>query len=179
MHARIFTAALARPFAARALLAMALGLGACSPASTHRPRQPAAPTPPAPSGALREASVAATRLHITERFPGATFLEEAEFASAVVDHAFRYRVIESDAVIERPKEIFLTGGQYQIHWLRSTSYGTYTVGRESVSINCPSCYAPFLGLGNERVFFQHQDRLFLVSADDEGNIFELLPVSEP
>lgn len=113
---------------------------------------------------------------LTDRFPGATFLGEAEFAAAIPGRGFRHREVESEAIIERPTEAFLTNGGYQVHWTRAISYGTYTVERGIVLIDCPGCMRDYAGLGKERLYFRHQDRLFVANAAGKGSVFELLPV---
>ena len=92
---------------------------------------------------------------IADRFPGADILDEAEFAEAIVGRVFRYREVGSGIVVERPNEVFAEGGQYRVHWLRTISRGTYSIGRGTVMIECTGCQRTFLGLGRTRVFFRH------------------------
>lgn len=112
---------------------------------------------------------------IVDRFPGATLLGEVEFASAVVGQAFRYREVGSEPVLVMPKEVFVEGGQYRIHGIRTISYGTWAIARGIVSIDCTDCQYAFIGLGRERVFFRHQDRLLMATANGEGIVVELIP----
>lgn len=111
---------------------------------------------------------------ILDRFPGAILLEEAEFASSVVGRMFRYREVGSNLVVERPKEVFVEGGQYRVHWLRTISYGTYSIERGIVSIDCADCQRAFLGLGRQRIFFRRQGGLFTANADGDGRVIELI-----
>lgn len=164
--------------ATAALLAMLIAFNACS--ATSGDRGAARPTvrAEASSGVQRNhSSGIIMNRDIADRFPGATILGDAEFASAIVGRVFRYRELDSGIVVERPKEVFVEGGQYRIHWLRTISYGTYSVERGVVSISCDACPYTFLDLGGERIFFRHQDRLLTARANLEGSIFEL--VREP
>src|SRR5688500_15174704 len=107
----------------------------------------------APSTTAQSSSVAQRNLasgttmsrDLVDRFPGATVLGEPEFAQAVVSGAFRYREVGSELVIVRPKEIFVEGGQYRIHWSRTISYGTWAIARGIVSIDCTDCQYAFIG----------------------------------
>ena len=110
-----------------------------------------------------------------DRFPGATLLGEAEFASAIVGRAFRYRYLASEIVVNRPKEFFREGGQYSMGH-RPISHGTYSIERGIVSIDC-DCPYTFLGLGRKRVFFRHKGRLLTASAELQGEVIELIPES--
>ncbi len=158
-------------------VAISLASSACARLVTESARERPAAPPPASSAAPRDHSWAAMNQGLADRFPGAAVLGEAEFADAVVGRKFRYRVVESGLVVERPNEVFLAGGQYQLHRLRSVSYGTYAVGRGIVSIDCSDCPSAFIGLGRDRVFFRHRDRLFAMNANGEGQIIELLQES--
>jgi hypothetical protein len=111
---------------------------------------------------------------LAKRFPGAVLLGEAEFSSAVVDRAFRYRQVGTDIIVERPKEVFAAGGKYRIHWLRTISYGSYSINGSIVLIDCPDCPYNFLGLDRKRIFFRQQGRLFTAGANLEGSTFELI-----
>jgi hypothetical protein len=113
--------------------------------------------------------------NIADRFPGATLLGETEFAEAIVGHLFRYRDLDSGIVVERPKEVFVHGGQYRIHWLRAISRGTYAIERGIVSIDCAGCQRTFLGLAARRIFFRHEGRLLTANADEQGSVVELIP----
>lgn len=112
---------------------------------------------------------------LADRFPGATLLGEAEFASTIVGRLFRYRELDSEIVVERPKEVFVEGGQYRNHGLRTVSYGTYSIERGIVSIACADCRYTFLGLGWERIFFRHEGRLLMATANRTGSVVELIP----
>jgi hypothetical protein len=131
-----------------------------------------APTPPA---APNDSSETVMNQDIAARFPGAVILGEEEFASAVVGRQFRYRALGSELVIELPGEVFQANGSYRLHRTRSIQYGTYSFDRGVVAINCVDCSQPFLGFGKERVFFRHKTRLFMTSANPQGNFVELIP----
>jgi hypothetical protein len=155
---------------ASALVALAgiAGSASCAPSLNTVTAQ-------APSVAQRNpASGIVMNRHTADRFPGAALLGEAEFDSAVVGRAFRYREVGSEIVVERPKEVFREGGQYQIHWLRAISYGTYSVEHGIVSIACADCPHSFLDLGRRRIFFRHQGRLLTAKADGKGSVVELI-----
>jgi hypothetical protein len=132
---------------------------------------------PSPDAAARldRSSGSIVNRSLAERFPGAILLGEAEFASAVVGRLFRYRHLGSGIIVERPKEVFIEGGRYRIHWLRSISYGTYSVERGTVSIDCAGCRNTFLNLGRERIFFRHEGRLLTADANGDGSVVELIP----
>jgi hypothetical protein len=139
---------------------------------------------PPPNAAIAQVSPATQRNQpsativsrdIPDRFPGAALLGEAEFASGVVGRLFRYRELDSNIVVERPKEVFAAGGQYRIHWLRTISYGTYSIERGIVSIDCADCPYSFLNLGRERILFRHEGRLLTARANGEGSVVELIP----
>lgn len=110
---------------------------------------------------------------LADRFPGATILGEAEFASAIVGRQFRYR-LSNDLIMERPAEHFYENGRYSVGH-RAISHGTYSIVGGIVSIDCPGCRYPFAGLSNRRIFFRHQGRLFMANADDNGGVVELIP----
>jgi hypothetical protein len=113
---------------------------------------------------------------IADRFPDATILDEAELADAVVGRMFSYRQIGSDFVLHRVKEVFARDGQYRVHGDRAPiSYGTWSIARGIVSIDCADCPSAFLGLSRERVFFRHAGRLLTADAHGDGSVVELIP----
>lgn len=153
------------------VLVMAAGgllLSGCSPSTTGQ----------ASSVAQRNhSSEIVMSRDIAARFPGANVLSEAEFASVIVGRVFRYRDIGGELVVERPKEVFAEGGQYRIHWLRSISYGTWSIAGGIVEIDCTGCRYTFLNVGWKRIFFRHESRLLMATANGEGSVVEL--ISEP
>jgi hypothetical protein len=112
---------------------------------------------------------------LAQRFPGAVLLSEAEFADAIVDRVFRYREVGTDIIVDRPNEVFAAGGKYRIHWLRTISYGSYSIKRGIVSIDCSDCPYHFLNLGWHRIFFRHEGRLHMMTANGRGSVIELIP----
>lgn len=110
---------------------------------------------------------------IAQRFPGATFLSKAEFASTIVGGSFRYREFGSELLIKSPAESFFGNGQYSVGH-RAIFSGTYSYKRGIVSIKCVDCHATFLGLGKKRVFFRHEGRLLMANADGNGSAIELI-----
>lgn len=143
--------------ASAALLLAPLLTGACTPA-------PAA-----------QRSVSADLIMnrgIAARFPGATILDESDFASTVVGRAFRYRV-SSDIIVNYPGEHFYETGRYSVGH-RAIAHGTYLFERGVVSVECEDCYDTFLGLGRKRLFFRHKGKLLMANADGEGTVVELI-----
>jgi len=110
---------------------------------------------------------------IVGRFPGATVLDEVEFARTIIGRRFRYR-LSSEIVVVHPAEAFSEGERYSVGH-RVFSHGTYSFERGIVSIECIDCRETFLGLGRQRVFFRHQGTLLMANADGEGNVIELIP----
>jgi hypothetical protein len=155
---------------ALALAAAAGGvLSGCAASPVAAAAQASSAAQPNPS-----AGITMTR-DITDRFPGATLLGEAEFAGAVAGRRFRNREVGSDIVVERPIEVFAEGGQYRNHGLRTVSYGSYSIERGIVSIACGDCRYPFLGLSWERIFFRHQGKLLMAAVNGTGSVVELIP----
>jgi hypothetical protein len=133
---------------------------------------------PSPDAAARldRSSGSIVNRSLAERFPGATILDEAELADAVVGRMFSYRQIGSDFVLHRVKEVFARDGQYRVHGDRAPiSYGTWSIARGIVSIDCADCPSAFLGLSRERVFFRHAGRLLTADAHGDGSVVELIP----
>lgn len=161
----ILPAALAFTVAADALLA------GCAPSADAVIAQTS------PAARPDHASEAVMSPDLADRFPGATILDEADLARAIVGRRFRYRELGSEILVEQPKEIFAEQGQYRLHGLRTISYGTYAIGHGIVSIACADCRYPFLNLGWERLFFRHEGKLLMTSAQGGGSVVEL--ISEP
>jgi hypothetical protein len=155
------------------ILVAALPCNACSPTSgdVGGGRSSAMATPAAPPN---HSSGNIMNRNLADRFPGAVLLGQEGFASAIVGKTFRYREVDSNATVDRPKEVFVEGGQYRIHWLRSISYGTYSLKHGAVVIDCPDCPYTFLDLGSERIFFRHEGRLLTANARLDGIVFELI-----
>lgn len=152
-----------------------LTLVSCSAASGAADAERSAAMPRTSAAYRDHSSGTIMNRYIADRFPGATLLDGAELASAIVGGRFRYREVGSELVLDRPKEVFLAGGQYQIHWLRSISYGNYSIKRGIVSITCADCPYDFLGLGKQRIFFRNDGMLLTAKADGEGSVVELIP----
>jgi hypothetical protein len=129
-----------------------------------------APMPPAP---WNHPSEIIMNPDIAARFPGATILDEADFASTVTGRRFRYRV-SNEIIIERPAESFSENERYSVGH-RTIAQGTYSIKRGIVSIECSNCPETFFGLGRKRIFFRHQGRLLMANADAEGDVLELIP----
>jgi hypothetical protein len=125
-------------------------------------------------GAPQSSGITVSRA-IADRFPGATILGEAEFASTVVGSRFRYRV-SGEIIVEHPAEGFFESGRYSVGH-RPISQGKYSFKDGVVSIECTDCPDTFLGLGRKRVFFRHQGRLLMTNANGEGSVIELIPAS--
>jgi hypothetical protein len=112
---------------------------------------------------------------VADRFPGALILNEAEFASAIVGRRFRY-ALSSGIIIHSPAEHFYKDGRYSVGH-RVISHGTYSIAGGVVSIHCPACRYPFAGLNSRRIFFRQQGKLFMVNADGNEGVVELIPQS--
>lgn len=98
---------------------------------------------------------------------------DAEFAGIIVGHSFRHRALGSDLILARPTEMFLAGGRYELHRSRTIAYGTYVLRDGIVTIEGPG--TTFLGLGNRRVFFRDQGKVFTIDANLRGQAIELIP----
>lgn len=157
------------------LWSIVLVAGGSSPASAEPgTKRPAATVQASAAAHPNQSPGSIMNRDIAKRFPGAALLDEAEFTSTVVGRRFRYREVGSELVVNRPKEVFVGNGRYQIHWSRSISYGAYKVKHGVISIYCPDCPYAFLDLGIERIFFRHEGKLFTAKADGRGRVVHLI-----
>ena len=136
------------------------------------PQAPQARPVPASSRAMGAAGI--LRRGVTDLFPGAVMLGWPDFRQAVVGRQFRYRLVGTEVVVERPTEVFMADGTYVLNRDRSIGYGSYSIADGLVSI---AGTGGFLGLGNLRIFFRHEGRVFTTGAARGAEVYELVPVS--
>ena len=136
---------------------------------THLSEAPPLNLLPRAEGNQPSSGAAALRT-LEGRYPGATLLDEAEFAEVIQGRPFRYRSEDSELVVVSPKEWFFEGGRYSTGH-RVTSAGNYLFERGIVVITCDQT---FLHLGQRRLFFRHEGRLFTANADGTGSVVQLI-----